>query len=274
MITKAVILAGGLGTRMQKADSAVSLDSDASAMADAGNKPMVPVEGKPFVEHSLRELDQAGLTDVCLVVGPGSDAIREYLTRQAALPGSVRISFVVQPEPLGTANALLPAHEFTGSDEFVMLNGDNVYAGPTLSLLTALERPRWALIGFERQALIEKSNIEAERIKRFAVLDLDGAGQLRRIVEKAPNPDEFARDGQLYVSMNCFRFGERIYEACASIEPNPVRGEYELPDAVQYGIEQLGLRPQVVPAHAGVVDLTHRRDVETAIQLIKEGAHR
>ena len=133
MTTKAVILAGGLGSRMQSADPSVKLDSKVAAVADRGAKWIVPVGNRALIEYSLEEIFQAGIHEVCLVVGPQNEAIRAFFKTDAQLPQSLQISFVIQPEPLGTANALLPARDFVGREPFISLNGDNVY--PTTCLM-------------------------------------------------------------------------------------------------------------------------------------------
>jgi glucose-1-phosphate thymidylyltransferase len=60
--------------------------------------------------------------------------------------------------------------------------------------------------------------------------------------------------------MNCWRFSPRIFEACRAIQPS-VRGELELPDAVQYSIDRLGESYRVLLSDAGVLDLSTRADV-------------
>ena len=62
------------------------------------------------------------------------------------------------------------------------------------------------------------------------------------------------------VSMNCWRFDRRIFAACRAIGPS-VRGELEITDAVQHGIDVLGMRFRAVLFHAAVLDLSSRHDV-------------
>ena len=133
-------------------------------------------------------------------------------------------------------------------------------SSPSARALASATAP--ATAAFERDALIAKSNIAADRIHRFAVMDIDEAGRLRRIVEKPDNPEDYAHDGKLYVSMNCFLFTPDIFQACDAIKPDPVRKEYELPTAVQYNIDRMGLTYQVVKCAEGVLDLTGRGDIE------------
>src|ERR671911_2338777 len=109
---KAVILARGLGKRMRQADHDAAVDAHQAAVADQGMKAMIPI-GRPFLDYVLSALADAGYTEACLVIGPEHDAIREYYERTAP-PRRMRISFAIQAEPRGTADALLPAGTVAG----------------------------------------------------------------------------------------------------------------------------------------------------------------
>ena len=78
-----------------------------------------------------------------------------------------------------------------------------------------------------------------ERIKSFAVAKIDARGHLERILEKPDDATLAALPQPLWLSMNCWRFGPSIFQACRAIRPSP-RGEYEIPDAVQHAINVLG----------------------------------
>ena len=132
-----------------------------------------------------------------------------------------------------------------------------------LRALVALDGP--GLPAFRRSTLIEQSNIDADRIRSFALLTVDETGTLVDILEK-PDPATFARyfgdrgdaiDGMpgmhdVRVSMNCWRFGPSIFSACRSIELSP-RGELELPNAVRYAVRVMGERFRAIPVDAGVL---------------------
>ncbi len=257
-VTKAVVLARGLGTRMRAEDGTVRLDDAQHAAAARGVKAMIPV-GRPFLDYALSALADAGCTAVCLVIGPEHTDIREYYTRQAP-PERVRVSFAVQAEPRGTADALLAAERFAAGDRVLMVNSDNYYPASALAALRAV--PGAGLLGFEREALIRQSNIDAGRVLRYALLAVRADATLARIAEK---PDEataraFGKDA--LVSMNAWLFTPAIYEACRRVVPS-VRGEMELQDAVRIAIEDLGERFTVVRVAAGVLDLSSRADIAT-----------
>lgn len=254
-IRKAVILARGLGKRMRSPDATVQLAADQRHAADAGMKAMIPI-GRPFLDYVLSALADAGFAQACLVVGPEHTAIREYY--QSISARRIKISFVIQEEPLGTANALLTAQEFAGREEFLVLNSDNYYPVEVFRALRTLGEP--GLPAFEREALVRESDILRERVLRYALLQIDAEGYLEKIVEKPGEMPETGRDGDVFISMNCWRFGAGIFRACEQVARS-ARGEYELPEAVQLGLSSLGLRFKAVPFHTGVLDLSHRSDI-------------
>ena len=253
--TKAVILAAGLGTRMQRPDPSIALTPAQSGAADAGMKALIPVP-HAFLDYSLGALADAGVTDVCIVVSPRSDAIRAYYSRPGAVT-RLRVAFAVQYEPLGSADAVLAAEEFTRGEPFLVVNSDNLYPADALAALRTAPGP--AVVAYSRAGLERSGAIPAERIRAYAVLDVQN-GMLRRVIEK-PDEATFAKIGpDARVSMNSWRLTSEIFRACRDVQPSS-RGELELPQAVQYGIDTLGMRFSVVESDAEVLDLSSRVDI-------------
>ena len=254
---KAVVLARGLGTRMRARDDGAVIAPEQAAVADQGTKGMIPVVGRPFLDYMLTALADAGFTDVGLVVGPEHDAIREYYSH-TVVPRRVRLSFAIQEKPLGTADAVLAAKLFVAGEPFLVLNADNYYPPEALAGLRRQAPP--ATLAFARDGLLRDGQIPPERIARYGLLDVGPDGVLRRIVEK---PDEAAaralRDAP--VSMNCWLLTPAILDACRRVPPSP-RGELELPLAIQYAIDVMGMRIHVLPVDAPVLDLSHRADIQ------------
>src|SRR5450755_1574038 len=121
-ITKCVILARGLGKHMREEDASARIDASQAAAADSGLKAMVPV-GRPFLDYVLSALADSGFPDACLVIGPEHHVIRDYYTR-IQNPKRIQVSFAIQNEPKGTADALLAAEAFAGSGGFLVINSD------------------------------------------------------------------------------------------------------------------------------------------------------
>lgn len=250
---RAVVLARGLGTRMRAPDSSAPLTPEQRRLADAGLKAMIPLNGRPFLDYILSSLSDAGVRDVALVVAPDHDALRRYYESDAP-PSRVRVSFVVQQQPLGTADAVLAAERWAKGEPFLTVNADNLYPVAALTELAALSDP--GLPAFDREDLIRSSNIPPERIRSFAFLDVDDRGYLRSIVEKPASllPPE----GGSYVSMNCWRFDERIFSACRDV-PRSSRGEFEIPEAVGLAVGR-GVPFKTFAARGPVLDLSTRAD--------------
>jgi glucose-1-phosphate thymidylyltransferase len=240
---------------MRAADQMASLSGEQQRAADAGLKAMMPIGGRSFLEFVLSSLADAGFRDVGLIVGPDHRAVREYFEDHVR-PARVRLAYLVQPEPLGTANAVLSAEKWVSGGEFIALNGDNLYSIDTLRALAGAEGPGLAV--FDKAELVRSSNIPDSRVSAFAVVTLDAAGDLSTITEK-PHSGAIESGARTLVSMNGWRFDSRIFSACRDVSPS-ARGELELPQAVQLALTR-GVRFRAILARGPVLDLSSRADV-------------
>jgi glucose-1-phosphate thymidylyltransferase len=248
-LEKAVILARGLGTRLRAENSEAALADDQLEVARAGVKALMPVvDGKTMLDFILERLARAGFSRFCLVIGDEHQAIRDFCQRF-----DLNITFAVQKEALGTADAVLSALEFCGDDNFLVVNSDNLYPHEDLTALREYGKP--ALIAYSKKHLIEKSNISEEKINKFATIDFNRDGTLAKITEKPEASDAEAR-----ISMNAWVFSPKIFSACGKIEKS-VRGEYELSSAVQYAINHLEEKFAAINSNEGVLDLSSRTDI-------------
>ena len=166
------------------------------------------------------------------------------------------------------------------------MKADNLYPVQALQELASLPEP--GLPAFDPEELVKSSNIPPERIRSFAVLDVDEEGYLTGIVEKPKevlpanqHPLKLRRSaealakaeagshkipgtvwlppsGGSHISMNCWRFDQRIFQACRDV-PKSERGEFELPEAVGFAVRQ-GIRFKTFPARGPVLDLSTRAD--------------
>ncbi|HJE51290.1 MAG TPA: nucleotidyltransferase family protein [Tessaracoccus flavescens] len=260
---KAVILARGLGSRMRKEAEGIALSDDQSKAADAGVKAMISV-GRPFLDHVINALANASFTDICLVIGPEHDVIRDYY--DTVDKERITVSYAIQEEPLGTANAVLAAEEFAGDDRVLVINSDNYY--PTAALELLADVPGSALVGFTREGMLTRSNIAPERIAAFAIATADEDGNLKELVEK-PDDETIARCGdEAVISMNCWLCTPAIFPAAKAI-PKSARGEYEITDAVRRAIED-GDPFAVVRSNEGVLDMSNRGDIASVVEALGE----
>jgi len=128
-VTQAVCLVGGRGTRL-------------GSLTDQTPKPLLPVGGRPFLDYIVHEARRFGLQRLLLLTGYKSDAIEDQYHRKQF--GQLSVEVVAEPEPAGTAGALVNARDRL-DDAFFLLNGDSYFGFNWLSLAPALARPDWTL---------------------------------------------------------------------------------------------------------------------------------
>lgn len=261
--TSAVILARGLGTRMRAADVSANIGADAATVADSGLKAMIPV-GRPFLDYVLSELADAGFTDACLVIGPEHGAVRKHYEIEAR-PSRIRVHFAIQEKPLGTADAVLAAEAFAGDDAFVVINSDNYY--PAAALAELHRRSGLAMVAFARDALTSRGNVAPDRIARFGAVEVDESGMLRSMTADVTRAGA-STGGRVYASMNCWLFTAPMFAACRAV-PVSGRGEKELTQAVQYAIDSMGARIEVVLSQEPVLDLSSRADIPLVAAVLR-----
>ncbi len=269
----AVVLARGLGTRMQQGTGR-DLAPDQTAAAAAGQKGMMPLPGpdgrtRPFLDYVLSALADAGFVDVALVVAPvtadgTSNPMRDYYGGDGR-PTRVRITFVVQEAARGTADAVAAAAAWIAGRPFVVLNADNLYGVEALRALREASGP--ALPVYRRDDLVKSSGIPAERVGAFALLQVTADGYLADIVEK-PGVDAVSAAGPgALISMNCWRGDHAVLQACREV-PVSSRGEFELPAAIRLAVAR-GSRIRAIPAAGPVLDLSRPDDVACVVERLR-----
>ncbi len=113
---EAIVLAGGLGTRLRSVVSEVP-------------KPMAPVAGRPFLDYILYYLKKQGITKVVLAVGYKWEIIRDHYKNNDTSFG-IEIEYSVENEPLGTGGAIFKAAKKVRNDDFFIINGDTSFDVP------------------------------------------------------------------------------------------------------------------------------------------------
>lgn len=107
---KAIILAGGLGTRLRPLTNEIP-------------KPLLPIKGLPIIEHAINNFKKHGIFDIVLSVGYKADKIKEYFGQGEK--NGVNLSYSLEDSPLGTGGAIKKA-SLGWTDTFVVINGDNL----------------------------------------------------------------------------------------------------------------------------------------------------
>jgi NDP-sugar pyrophosphorylase family protein len=217
LVTKAVLLAAGRGTRMR-------------GLTEDLPKPMLPVRGKPILQHIVEGLRDAGVERILIVVGYRADVVQEFFGDGSQF--GVRIEYTTQVVQDGTGRVVDLARDFAGEDPFLLSYGD---------ILIAPENYRRLVDLGSAEALVSVKHNPGEIAKGGAVF-IDETFRMTDLREK-PQPGE-PTSPWYNAGVYCFR--PSIFQHTARLEKSP-RGEYELTDAIR----TLG---QV--AHVQVIELT------------------
>jgi glucose-1-phosphate thymidylyltransferase len=234
MSIRGVILAGGKGTRMGE-------------LTKVTNKHLLPVGAWPMVYHPLKKLTGAGLSEILLVSGT------EHMGDFVELLGSgkdhgCRLTYRVQDEAGGIAQALgLAEHFCTGSRSLVLL-GDNIFRDPLISFVEkANSRPDWAWIGLK----------EVHDPGRYGVAELQGENVVS-IVEKPKEPKSN------YAVVGIYIYPPDVFNVIKTLKPSG-RGELEITDVNNYYLKQGRMGYSVLDGYwtdAGTLDsLDHANEV-------------
>jgi len=256
---KLIVMARGLGTRMQHVGSESALSIAQAAAAKRGAKALMPVEGahgRVLLDYLLSRAADAGVTQVCLVVPPEHDAFLSLY--QPSQVTRLTVDMAVQPTPSGTAHAVLAARDWAQGADCLVVNGDNLYPVEALRALVHHTGP--ALGAFSAASMVAGPHaLPRERLTGFALVQTDADGRLQRLVEK-PDAQTLAAVGdEALISMNLWRISAAIMDACATV-PASARGEHELPAAVMLAATN-GTLVDVCRVGGPVLDLSRQDDV-------------
>lgn len=233
MITTAVILAGGRGTRMQ------TLSQDQP-------KHLILVHERPFLAYLIDRIVQAGFTRVVIVVGYKAEQFA-VLKNEFSIP----LTIVNQIDVMGATSygTAIPvkAVENIVPEPFCVISGDNLYSIRDLESIRDDQGLNW-VAGFRHA---EPQN--------FGVLHQDEQGFLKQIIEK---PKEFVGD---IINVGLYAFQTEVFKALDRIDLSP-RGEYELTDAVNMLARDHHVRVRAI--QDGWFDFTSPADVERLTKVL------
>ena len=196
---RGMMLAGGAGTRL-------------FPLSQVSSKQLQAVYDKPMIYYPLATLMTAGIREIHLITSPADLPIFERVLGDGQQWG-ISLSYSVQPNPGGIAEAVLIGEEFVGDQPFSLILGDNIFHGPIgLDIEVA---------GFVSGAVIWGYPVEAPQ--RYGVVEIDSSGSVLSIEEKPNNPRSDLAVPGLYV------YDDTAVSRAKELAPSD-RGELEITD--------------------------------------------
>lgn len=198
-VSKAIILAGGSGSRLYPLNLVAS-------------KQLQPVYDKPMIYYPLATLMMAGLKDILIISTPQDTPRFEALLGDGSRWG-IRLSYLIQPEPKGIAQAFLIGEKFIDEDPVCLILGDNIFYGK-MGLDTIVAN-------FEHGARIFGYYVHDP--ERYGVVEFDGDGTVMGIEEKPSRPKTN------YAVPGLYLYDKNVVEITRNIRAS-ARGELEITD--------------------------------------------